>query len=317
MVPVVTRGFGASVKGSSIFVTGAHGLLGSWLCGRLLDLGGQVTVLRREPQPGSALVITGNEARCQVVDGDLLDSALLEEVVAAQGIDTVVHLAAQAIVGVARTSPRSTFEANVVGTWNVLEASRLAGVGRVVVASSDKAYGPSDVLPYVEDLPLRAQFPYDASKAAADLIARSYWHTYDLPVVVTRLANLYGGGDQNQSRLVPEAMAAVERIEGWRSLGDNIIETIINKSEKVKDIKTKARTTELTDKEKKTLTEEEKEYKSKRKQVQEKLIKFATGFWASFANASVFPSRASSRSTGCESSPAGCSAVRSPPPVST
>ena len=209
MVPVVTRSFGASVKGSSIFVTGAHGLLGSWLCGRLLDLGGQVTVLRREPQPGSALVLTGNEARCQVVDGDLLDSALLEEVVAAQGIDTVVHLAAQAIVGVARTSPRSTFEANVVGTWNVLEASRLAGVGRVVVASSDKAYGPSDVLPYVEDLPLRAQFPYDASKAAADLIARSYWHTYGLPVVVTRLANLYGGGDQNQSRLVPEAMAAV------------------------------------------------------------------------------------------------------------
>ncbi len=209
MVPVVGNGFGRSVDGASIFVTGAHGLLGSWLCDRLLDLGGEVTVLRREPQPGSALVLTGNETRCDVVDGDLLDAPLLEETVAARGIDTVVHLAAQAIVGVARTSPRSTFEANVVGTWNVLEASRLAGVDRVVVASSDKAYGPSDVLPYVEELPLRAQFPYDASKAAADLIARSYWHTYGLPVAVTRLANLYGGGDQNQSRLVPEAMAAV------------------------------------------------------------------------------------------------------------
>lgn len=208
-MPVVGNGFGRSVDGASIFVTGAHGLLGSWLCDRLLDLGGRVTVLRREPQPGSALALIGNEGRCDVVDGDLLDSALLEETVAARGIDTVVHLAAQAIVGVARTSPRSTFEANVVGTWNVLEASRLAGVGRVVVASSDKAYGPSDVLPYVEELPLRAQFPYDASKAAADLIARSYWHTYGLPVAVTRLANLYGGGDQNQSRLVPEAMAAV------------------------------------------------------------------------------------------------------------
>ncbi len=208
-MPVVGNGFGRSVDGASIFVTGAHGLLGSWLCDRLLDLGGRVTVLRREPQPDSALALTGNEGRCDVVDGDLLDAALLEETVAARGIDTVVHLAAQAIVGVARTSPRSTFEANVVGTWNVLEASRLAGVGRVVVASSDKAYGPSDVLPYVEELPLRAQFPYDASKAAADLIARSYWHTYGLPVAVTRLANLYGGGDQNQSRLVPEAMTAV------------------------------------------------------------------------------------------------------------
>ena len=209
MVPVVADGFGRSVEGTSVFVTGAHGLLGSWLCGRLLDLGAGVTVLRREPQPASALVLTGNEARCDVVDGDLLDAGLLEDVVAGRRIDTVVHLAAQAIVGVARTSPRSTFEANVVGTWNVLEAARLAGVERVVVASSDKAYGPSEVLPYVEDLPLRAQFPYDASKAAADLIARSYWHTYGLPVAVTRLANLYGGGDQNRSRLVPEAMGAV------------------------------------------------------------------------------------------------------------
>lgn len=213
MAPVVSAPFGASVSGARVFVTGANGLLGSWLTGRLLDHGAQVTVLRREPQPRSALRLSGDEARCEVVDGDLTDAALLETTIGT-GFDAVIHLAAQAIVGMARQSPRSTFEINVAGTWNVLEACRLAGVGRVVVASSDKAYGPSEVLPYTEDLALRAQYPYDASKAAADLIARSYWHTYGLPVAVTRLANLYGGGDQNPSRLVPETISAV--IEGRR-----------------------------------------------------------------------------------------------------
>ncbi|MBU6336328.1 MAG: NAD-dependent epimerase/dehydratase family protein [Acidobacteria bacterium] len=213
MAPVVGPPYGASVSGRKVFLTGANGLLGSWLAGRLLDLGAELTVLRREPQPTSALALSGNEDRCRVVDGDLLDAALLEEVLG-DSFDVAIHLAAQAIVGVARRSPRSTFEVNVAGTWNVLEGARLGGVGRVVVASSDKAYGPSEVLPYTEDLPLRAQFPYDASKAAADMIARSYWNTYRLPVAVTRLANLYGGGDQNASRLVPEAMAAV--LEGRR-----------------------------------------------------------------------------------------------------
>lgn len=213
MAPVVGPPYGASVSGRKVFLTGANGLLGSWLAGRLLDLGAELTVLRREPQPTSALALSGNEDRCRVVDGDLLDAALLEEVLG-DSFDVAIHLAAQAIVGVARRSPRSTFEVNVAGTWNVLEGARLGGVGRVVVASSDKAYGPSEVLPYTEDLPLRAQFPYDASKAAADMIARSYWNTYRLPVAVTRLANLYGGGDQNASRLVPEAMSAV--LEGRR-----------------------------------------------------------------------------------------------------
>ena len=212
MAQVVSGPFGSSTAGARVFVTGGHGLLGSRLVSLLLDQGAEVTVLRREPQPASALVLEGNEERCEIVDGDLLDGGLLEDELRDRSIDTVVHLAAQAIVGVARQSPRSTFEANVVGTWNVLEAARLAGSHRVVVASSDKAYGPSDVLPYTEDLPLRAMYPYDVSKAAADMIARSYWNTYELPVAVTRLANLYGGGDQNLSRLIPESVAAV--IEG-------------------------------------------------------------------------------------------------------
>ena len=214
MAALVGEPFGQSLGGARVLVTGGHGLLGSWLTAGLLDAGAKVTVLRREPQPHSALVISGDEERCEIVDGDLLDAELIADAMVSGRIDTVVHLAAQAIVGIARVSPRSTFEVNIQGTWNVLEAARQAGAGRVVVASSDKAYGPSDVLPYTEDVPLRAQFPYDASKAAADLIARSYWHTYGLPVAVTRLANLYGGGDQNPSRLIPESMAAV--IEGRR-----------------------------------------------------------------------------------------------------
>lgn len=209
MATLVDAPFGSSVSGSRVFVTGGHGLLGSRLVAQLLDHGAKVTVLRREPLPGSALVLEGNEDRCQIVDGDLLDADLLEQALRDGEIDTVVHLAAQAIVGEARKSPRSTFEANVVGTWNVLEAARINGVARTVVASSDKAYGPSDVLPYTEELPLRARYPYDASKAAADLITRSYWHTYEMPVAVTRLANLYGGGDQNLSRLIPETISAV------------------------------------------------------------------------------------------------------------
>src|SRR5204862_2650847 len=119
------------------------------------------------------------------------------------------HLAAQTIVGTAQDSPVKTFEVNVQGTWNLLDACRRAGVGRIVVASSDKAYGASEELPYREDFPLRACFPYEASKAAADILARSYWPSYGLPVAVTRFANIYGGGDLNFSRLVAEAVSAV------------------------------------------------------------------------------------------------------------
>ena len=209
MAPVVEIPFGSSVGGSRVMVTGAHGLLGSALTRRLLALGADVTVLRLDDQPLSALVLESTEGNCTLVAGDILDAQLLTSAVSQQKIDTIVHLAAQTIVGTANASPRATFEANVHGTWNVLEAARSGGVERTVVASSDKAYGASDVLPYVETMALQASHPYDASKAAADLISRSYWSTYGLPVAVTRLANIYGGGDRNRSRLIPETVAAV------------------------------------------------------------------------------------------------------------
>jgi len=206
---LVSPPFGEAFKGRRVFVTGAYGMLGAWLARALLDCGASVVVLRRDERPGSALALDGTEARCTVVHGDLLDAELIERTVGEHEVDSVMHLAAQTIVRIANRSPRSTFESNVRGTWNVLEACRVHGVERTIVASSDKAYGASDVLPYTEELPLRAAHPYDASKAAADVIARSYWHTYGLPVAVTRFANIYGGGDQNRSRLIPEAIAAV------------------------------------------------------------------------------------------------------------
>jgi CDP-glucose 4,6-dehydratase len=199
---------GEALRAKSVFVTGAHGLLGSWLVKRLVELGARTTVLRRDSVVVSALSIEGTEAKVNVVHGDLSDAALVERVVNEYEIDTVFHLAAQTIVGAANRSPVSTFESNVRGTWNVLEACRAGGVERVVVAASDKAYGVHDELPYREDFALRPLYPYDASKAAADMIARSYWHTYRVPVAVTRLANIYGGGDLNFSRLVPEAVSA-------------------------------------------------------------------------------------------------------------
>lgn len=146
-----------------------------------------------------------------VVDetGDLSDADRVAAVVAEHSPEAVFHLAAQAIVGTALASPVPTFRANIEGTWNLMEAARRHGVARVVVASSDKAYGPHEDLPYAEDASLQPIYPYDVSKAAADMIARSYWHTYELPVAVTRFANIYGGGDLNFSRLVPETVSAV------------------------------------------------------------------------------------------------------------
>ena len=192
----------------SAFVTGAYGLLGSWLCRALLDGGARVAVLQRDVAAVSALALDGTEARCTVVRGDVRDVELIERILGEEEVDTVFHLAAQTLVGTARQSPLSTWETNVRGTWMVLEACRRHGVARVVVASSDKAYGAHDELPYREGHALEPRFPYEVSKACADLVARSYWHSYGLPVAVTRCANLYGGGDLNRSRLVPEAVVA-------------------------------------------------------------------------------------------------------------
>lgn len=192
----------------SVLVTGAYGMLGGWLTKALLDRGDRVTVLKRDQVPGALLEVEGIERRVTVVHGDLTDPGLPDRAIGEHECDTVFHLAAQTIVGTAARSPLSTWESNVRGTYLLLEACRAQQVARTVVASSDKAYGAHEDLPYTEEMALRAIYPYDVSKACTDLIARSYHHTYGLPVAVTRLANVYGGGDRNPSRIVPEAIAA-------------------------------------------------------------------------------------------------------------
>ena len=198
----------SSVAGESVLVTGAYGLLGSWLVKGLLDGGATVTVIHRDETPGSALRLLDLEKHTNVVHGDICAEGLVARALAEYEISTVFHLAAQTLVPTANHSPLSTFETNVRGTWLLLEACRTNGANRVIVASSDKAYGPHSELPYKETHALQPIYPYDVSKAATDLIARSYWHTFGLPVAVTRFANLYGGGDTNPSRLIPEAVTA-------------------------------------------------------------------------------------------------------------
>ena len=193
----------------SVFVTGAYGLLGSSLVKALLETGAEVTVLKRDSVVRSALILEGTEKRVNVVHGDVCDPGLMARALSEYEVDTVFHLAAQTLVDTAKASPVSTFETNIRGTWTLLDACRQLGGIRAVVAASDKAYGAHDSLPYREDFALQPRYPYDVSKAATDLIARSYWHTYEVPVAVTRFANLYGGGDLNFSRLVPETVSAI------------------------------------------------------------------------------------------------------------
>lgn len=194
---------------SRVLVTGGHGLLGSWLVRALLERGDEVVVIRRDQRVRSALVLMGLEPRVTVVSGDIVDATLVARVLNEYELDTVFHLAAQTLVPTANRAPLSTFETNIRGTWLLLEACRSANVSSVVVASSDKAYGAHASLPYGEGSHALAPLhPYDVSKAAGDMLARSYWHTYGLPVAVTRFANLYGGGDFNESRLVPETVSA-------------------------------------------------------------------------------------------------------------
>lgn len=195
----------SSWKGRNVFVTGASGLLGSHMCEELVRRGAQVTVLLRDWVPASRLVSEGLFARLNAVRGELEDLELLVRALNEYEIECVLHLGAQTIVGTASRSPLSTFETNIRGTWNLLEAARENSrlVRRVIVASSDKAYGEHEQLPYTEDAPLQGRFPYDVSKSCTDLIALSYFHTYRLPVTITRCGNLYGGGDLNYNRLIP------------------------------------------------------------------------------------------------------------------
>jgi len=196
------------LSGHSVLVTGAYGLLGGWLVKALLERDARVTVVRRDDIPGSPLADMSLQRHVNIVEGDICESGLIARALAEYEIDSVFHLAAQTIVASANRAPLSTFETNIRGTWLLLEACRDQHVQRVIVASSDKAYGPHSQLPYREHDALTPVYPYDVSKAAADLLARSYWHTWKLPVAVTRLANLYGGGDPNRSRVIPEAVTA-------------------------------------------------------------------------------------------------------------
>lgn len=202
-------------KNHNVFVTGATGLMGSWLVEELLARGANVTCLVRDWVPGSKLVTSALLEQTNIVHGQLEDQSLLLRALNEYEIETVFHLGAQTIVGTAARSALSTFESNIKGTWTLLEACRSCAklIKRIVVASSDKAYGVHDQLPYTEETPLRGLFPYDVSKSCADLIALSYFHTYKTPVAVTRCGNLFGGGDLNFNRLIPGTIRSVLQAE--------------------------------------------------------------------------------------------------------
>jgi CDP-glucose 4,6-dehydratase len=201
-------------KDRRVFVTGCAGLLGSWLTAELVRQGADVIGLIRDRVPQAELVRSGTIQRITVVEGDVCDYPLMERILAEYEVQTIFHLAAQTTVGIANRAPLSTFDTNIRGAWTLLEAARRnPTVLGIVVASSDKAYGDQADLPYYEDAPLRGRHPYDVSKSCADLIAQSYAHTYGLPVVVTRCANLYGGGDLNWSRIVPGTIRSALRGE--------------------------------------------------------------------------------------------------------
>ncbi len=195
-------------------VTGGTGLVGSWLVRRLTEAGADVVCLVRDWVPGSEIVRSKILDQVKVVRGDVCDRDILERTLGEYEINTVFHLAAQTIVGIANRNPISTFESNIEGTWNVLEAARRSPlVKAIVVASSDKAYGDQEKLPYSEDTPLEGRHPYDVSKSCADLITQAYGKTYRMPVAITRCGNFYGGGDLNWNRIVPGTIRSVLRGE--------------------------------------------------------------------------------------------------------
>jgi CDP-glucose 4,6-dehydratase len=200
-----------------VFITGATGLVGAWLTERLLHVEADVVALVRDGVPGSNFHRLGLDSRVVTVRGELEDYLLMERILNEYEIEVIFHLGAQAIVGIANQNPLSTFSANIQGTWNVLEAARHARhVKAVVQASSDKAYGTHDLLPYTEESSLTGRHPYDVSKSCADLIAQSYWFTYQLPVAITRCGNFYGGGDLNFNRIVPGTIRSL--IDGQRPI---------------------------------------------------------------------------------------------------
>lgn len=201
-------------KDKNVFLTGATGFLGSHLAAELVKKGANLICLIRDGVPASNFYYSGLDKKTISVRGDLTDYFLIERTLNEYGIDTVFHLGAQTIVTIANRSPLSTFESNIKGTWNILEAVRnTPAVKRVVVTSSDKAYGEHKILPYTEGSELLAKFPYDVSKACADILSQSYAKTFNLPVIVTRCANLFGGGDLNFNRIIPGTIASLLKNE--------------------------------------------------------------------------------------------------------
>ncbi|HOW35801.1 MAG TPA: GDP-mannose 4,6-dehydratase [Candidatus Omnitrophota bacterium] len=198
-------------KNRKVLVTGPTGIVGSWLVKDLLALSAKVVVLIRDIEPKSEFYRSGDVKRVTAIYGKLEDFGLLKRILSRHKIDTVFHLAAQAIVDTAYHSPLATFESNIRGTYNLLEACRIYknSVRQIIIASSDKAYGEQPRLPYKENMPLRGRYPYEVSKSCADLLAQSYYHTYDLPVVIVRCGNIYGGGDLNWSRIVPATIRSL------------------------------------------------------------------------------------------------------------
>jgi CDP-glucose 4,6-dehydratase len=192
-------------EGKRVFVTGATGVVGSWVVKDLVERCAEVVALVLDVNPQAELYRSGLVKQVNVVNGCLEDFSVLQRAIVGYETDTVIHLGAQAIVEVAYRSPLGTYETNIRGTWNLLEACRLHRdvVQRVVMASSDKAYGAQEELPYTEDMPLLGRQPYEVSKACADAIGQAYFHTYGLPVAIARCGNIYGGGDLNWSRIVP------------------------------------------------------------------------------------------------------------------
>jgi CDP-glucose 4,6-dehydratase len=198
----------------SVLVTGGTGLLGSWLVKQLIDAGSNVVCLVRDWVPQSELVRSCRIEQVNTVRGDIIDRDLVERTLGEYEVEVVFHLAAQTIVGIANRNPVSTFSTNIEGTWNLLEACRRSPkVSSIIVASSDKAYGDQEHLPYNETMPLQGRHPYDVSKSCADLIAQTYAASYNLPVAITRCGNFYGGGDLNWNRVVPGTIRSVIRGE--------------------------------------------------------------------------------------------------------
>jgi len=202
-------------SGKRVLVTGATGMVGSWLTRWLVDAGAFTVAFVSDTDPQSELIRSGYINRVAVINGRLEKYDDIERAINNQEVDTIFHLGAQPIVGAADRSPRHTFESNIQGTWNLLDSARILDglVKRIVVASSDKAYGAQPVLPYTEDMSLNGDHPYEVSKSCTDLISTTYARTYGLPVMIARCGNIYGGGDLNWNRIVPGTFRSLLRGE--------------------------------------------------------------------------------------------------------